>query len=126
MDVARVLWDVGPAGVRDVHAKLNEEREINFATVQTYLRRLECKGYATSSRQGRARIYTAKAKPRTVIRDTVAELVDRLFGGDSMPLVRHLIEDGKMDQTERDELRSLLDQLNEASLDQKNVGNREQ
>ncbi|MCA9138633.1 MAG: BlaI/MecI/CopY family transcriptional regulator [Planctomycetales bacterium] len=111
MDVARVLWDVGPAGVRDVHQALSKEREVELSTVQTYLRRLETKGYATSQLKGRARVYSAKAKPRTVIRETVDELVDRLFGGDSMPLVRHLIEERGIEQKDLDELRHLIDKL---------------
>lgn len=105
MEVARVLWDIGPACVRDVHQTLSSEREIELSTVQTYLRRLETKGYATSRIKGRARVYSAKAKPRTVIRETVDELVDRLFGGDSMPLVRHLIEEHGVDRKDLDELR---------------------
>jgi BlaI family transcriptional regulator, penicillinase repressor len=117
MEVARVLWGIGPAGVRDVHEKLTEDRDIDFATVQTYLRRIEAKGYATSKLQGRVRIYSAKTKPRTVIRETVNEFVDRLFGGDSMPLVRHLIEERGMDQADLSELRQLLDRLEETHVD---------
>ncbi len=104
LEVARILWDLSPAGVREIHQKLMETREIDFATVQTYLRRLETKGYATSSLQGRARIYAAKVEPKSVIRKTVGELVDRLFGGDSMPLMRHLIEETDLN---REELRKL-------------------
>lgn len=111
MDVARVLWDIGPANVREVHEKLSAQRDIEIATVQTYLRRLESKGYASSQLKGRARVYSAKAKPRTVIRETVDDLVDRLFGGDSMPLVRHLIEDRGIERKDLDELRDLIDRL---------------
>ena len=111
MDVARVLWELSPAGVRQIHEKLSQERPIDFATVQTYVRRLEQKGYATSKRDGRARIYTAIAKPRTVIRETVDELIERLFGGNTMPLVRHLIEDRDLSEDELDELRDLIERL---------------
>lgn len=44
MDVARVVWEIGPASVREVHEHLSEQREIDFTTVQTYLRRMESKG----------------------------------------------------------------------------------
>ena len=111
MDVARVLWEIGPAGVRDVHETLSSERDIELATVQTYLRRLEAKGYASSQLKGRARVYSAKARPRTVIRETVDDLVERLFGGDSMPLVRHLIEDRGIEQEDLNQLRQLIDRL---------------
>ncbi|MFN3190251.1 MAG: BlaI/MecI/CopY family transcriptional regulator [Aureliella sp.] len=111
MEIARVLWEIGPASVREIHSKLLQQRDIDFATVQTYLRRIEAKGYASSKLEARIKIYAAKAKPRTVIRDTVDDLVDRLFGGETMPLVRHLIEDRGIDAGELDELKSLIDQL---------------
>lgn len=111
MDVARVLWELGPSGVREVHEQLAAEKEIDFATVQTYLRRIETKGYATSELKGRARIYTPRAKPRTVIRDTVGDLVERLFGGKTLPLVKHLIQEHGIDADELAELRELIERL---------------
>ncbi len=111
MEVARGLWETGPAVVRAVHAAVSEEREIDFATVQTYLRRLQKKGYVTSKLDGRVRVYASHAKPHTVIRDTVNDFVERLFGGDSMPLVRHLVSERGMDENDLRELRDLIDRL---------------
>lgn len=111
MEVARILWEIGPAGVRQVHDAITVDRPIDFATVQTYLRRLQAKGYASSRLEGRMRIYAAKTKPKTVIRETVDDLVDRLFGGDTMPLVRHLIEDRGIGEEELAELRELIERL---------------
>lgn len=111
LDVALVLWDIGPAGVRQVHEVIAQGRGMDFSTVQTYLRRLESKGYAGSRLEGRIRVYAARAKARTVIRQTVGELVDRLFGGDTMPLVKHLIEDGGINADELAELKDLIDRL---------------
>lgn len=113
LEVARVLWELGQASVRDVHQSFPPSRGIDFATVQTYLRRLETKGYVQSKSEGRAKIYRPKVKPRTVIRETIDDLVDRLFAGETLPLVRHLIEDRKIGEQEIAELRELLDRLEE-------------
>lgn len=113
MEVARVLWDVGPAPVRTVHEAVCQQAEMDFATVQTYLRRLETKGYASSKLEGRIRIYSAKTRSRTVIRETVDDLVERLFGGETMPLVRHLIEDRGIGSEDVAELKRLIDELEE-------------
>lgn len=111
MEVARVLWETGPATVRAVHDALSKVREIDFATVQTYLRRLQKKGYVASTLDGRVRVYASRAKAHTVIRDTVNDLIERLFGGDSMPLVRHLVNDRRLDEHDLHELRDLIDRL---------------
>ena len=111
MDVARVLWALKRATVREVHTALARHRSIDFSTVQTYLRRLEAKGYLRATLEGRSRVYSARIKPRTVIRETVDDVVDRLFGGDSMPLMRHLIENQRISRDDIDQLRELLDRL---------------
>lgn len=111
LEVARVLWEIGPGSVRAIHEALPADRAMDFATVQTYLRRLETKGYASSRLEKRIRIYAARTKPRTVIRETVDDLVERLFGGETMPLVRHLIEERGIEAEELAELRALVDRL---------------
>ena len=113
MTVARILWEQGPASVRTIHTALNHEQQMDISTVQTYLRRLEMKGYASSILEGKTRIYSAKAKAKTVIRKTVDELVSRLFGGETMPLVRHLIEERGVSNEDLAELRLLIERLEE-------------
>jgi predicted transcriptional regulator len=52
-------------------------------------------------------------KPKTVIRETVNDLVNRLFGGETLPLMRHLIEERGIGEQELAELRKLLDRREE-------------
>lgn len=111
MEVARVLWGLGAGTVRQVHEAFPPERTIDFATVQTYLRRLEAKGYVQARLEGRILVYSPRVKPRTVIRQTVDDLVDRLFGGETLPLVQHLIEERGLSEQDLRQLRELLDRL---------------
>ena len=111
LEVARVLWDLKRATVREVHEATSAHRDIDFATVQTYLRRLEKKGYVRATLDGRTRVYSTKIRPRTVIRETIDDLIDRLFAGETMPLMRHLMEDRGISDEDLAELRRLLDRL---------------
>ncbi len=111
MEVARLLWQLGSASVRQVHEAFPAEREMDFATVQTYLRRLEAKGYVHARLEGRTRIYSTRVRPKTVIRETIDDLVERLFGGETMPLVRHLIEERGIEAADLAELRRLIERL---------------
>ena len=85
--------------------------------MQTYLRRLDAKGYVRTRLDGRTRVYAPKVKPTTVIRETVGDLIERLFGGETLPLMRHLVEERGIEQAELTELRRLLDRLQEQSHD---------
>lgn len=111
MEVARVLWDLKQATVREVHEAFPPARGIDFATVQTYLRRLEAKGYVAGKLDGRTRVYSPKVQQRKVIGQTIDDLVERLFGGETLPLVRHLIEDRGISAQDLAELRKLIDRL---------------
>lgn len=113
MEVARALWDLKQATVREVFETFPESRGIDFTTVQTYLRRLEQKGYIKARLEGRTRVYSPRIKARTVIRETVDDLVDRLFAGEAFPLMQHLIEDRHVSRKDLDALKSLLDDLTE-------------
>lgn len=111
MEVVRVLWALQKASVREVHEAFPADRQIDFATVQTYLRRLETKGYVNGRLSGRTRIYSPKVQPNRVIRQTINDLVERLFGGETLPLVRHLIEDQGISPEELAELRKLIERM---------------
>ena len=109
LEVVRVLWNLRQATVREVHAAMRSRRKIDFSTVQTYLRRLHKKGYLNTRLDGRTSVYSAKVRPKTVIRETVDDLVERLFGGDTMPLVQHLIEDRGISDEDLAALKKILD-----------------
>ena len=111
LEVARVLWELKKATVREVFEAIPVDRGLEFATVQTYLRRLESKGYVKADLDGRIRVYSPRVRPATVIRETVGDLVDRLFAGETLPLMRHLIEDGRVSVDELAELRDLIDRM---------------
>lgn len=107
----RIVWDLKRATVREVLESLPEGREIDYKTVQTFLRRLEAKGYLSSKRSGRSLVYTAKVRPNQVIRDTVKDFVGRLFDGEALPLVEHLIREQGLRSGDLAELRTILSDL---------------
>jgi len=110
LEVARTVWELGEATVGQVFERLTERREIDYTTAQTYLRRLETKGYLRTRRDGRHKVYRPRVGAGDVIRETVSDLVDRLFDGETLGLWQHLIHDRKITADETRQLRELLDQ----------------
>ena len=111
MEVARIVWNLREATVRQVFEALPAGRNIDFSTVQTYLRRLEQKGYLQTRRQGRAMVYRPRVLPERVIRETIDDLVNRLFDGQTVPLLHHLIRERSISDEELRALREMIDQL---------------
>jgi BlaI family transcriptional regulator, penicillinase repressor len=110
MEVVRIVWELGEATVRQTVDAFPTGRNIDFTTVQTYLRRLETKGYLRAKRDGRAMVYRPRVRPDDVIRETVGDLVNRLFDGQTVPLLQHLIRDRSIRKEDIEELREMIDQ----------------
>ncbi|MCA9123767.1 MAG: BlaI/MecI/CopY family transcriptional regulator [Planctomycetaceae bacterium] len=111
LEIAKVVWDLGEATVRQVLDALPPDRELDFWTVQTYLRRLEAKGYLSKRREGRTNVYRPAVRPTTVISETMDDFINRLFDGEALPLFQHLIRDRGLSDAEIDELQQTLDAL---------------
>ena len=108
-EILRLVWQLGEARVQDVCEKLPAKRKITYATVQTLLRRLEKKGYLKHYSQGKAHIFFAAVSSEKVIKKSVGEFLDRLFGGDVVPLLQYLAEHGKIDAEDIERLKKLVD-----------------
>jgi predicted transcriptional regulator len=102
---------LGEATVREVEAHMPQNRGLDFKTVQNYLRRLEAKGYLRTKWQGRAKVYRPQVRPRQVMREMVDDFMERLFDGEAMPLLQHVIRDRGLSNDEITQLRQLLNQL---------------
>jgi predicted transcriptional regulator len=113
LELARIVWDLGEATVREVYEALPEDRDLDFWTVQTYLRRLKAKGYLKTRRQGRNNVYSPRLDPTRVMRDMVDDFLNRLFDGEALPLFQQLIHEKRLSDDDVDELQKTLDELKE-------------
>lgn len=102
--ILRTLWQRGDAAVADVHAALSD-RGLALTTIATMLRKMEEKGLVAHRENGRQFLYRAKVAPDLVQKNLVSELVTRLFDGDPLELVNHLLRQGEIDLGELDDLR---------------------
>ncbi len=89
-EILRLVWQIPEATVQQVYEALPGHRNVTYVTVATLLRRLEEKGYLKHRLRGKAFVYAPAAKKEDVIRRTISDLVERLFGGNPVPLMQHL------------------------------------
>jgi len=108
-EILRLVWQLEKATVQEVCEKLPAKRKITYATVQTLLRRLEKKGYLRHSNSGKAHVFSAAVKREHVVKRSVGDFLDRLFGGDPIPLMQYLAEHGKLDADDIEKLKQLVD-----------------
>ena len=102
--ILRALWDRGEAPVADVHEALRD-RGLALTTIATMLRKMEEKDLVSHRENGRQFLYRAEVDPGLVQKNLVGELVTRLFDGDPLALVNHLLRAGDIELDELDDLR---------------------
>jgi predicted transcriptional regulator len=109
MVVASALWRLKSASLGELHEEVAKSDSMEYATVQSYIRRLETKGYVKAKRVGRNNIYSPKIKPEKVIGQTLDQMMKQLFDGKAIPLFRHLISERGISESELAELREIVD-----------------
>jgi BlaI family penicillinase repressor len=108
-EILRLVWQLGQATVQEVCDKLPARRKIAYATVQTLLRRLENKGYLKHDVRGKAHVFLPTVKKEHVVKRSVGDFLDRLFGGDPIPLMQYLAEHGKINADDIERLKTLAE-----------------
>ena len=112
LEIMQVLWDAGPANVQTVQERL--KRPLAYTTVQTMLNILHRKGKVKRTLKDRAYFYRPTVTQGQVVRQTVSDIVDRLFGGSAEDLVLSLV---KTKQLTPEKLANLQRLINEAEED---------
>ena len=109
LELMHVLWSQGPRTVRQVHRHVSAQRDVAYTTIATVLKVLADKGFATTAKDGRALVYTAALEEERYAQRGVKHLVERLFSGNPMSLVRSLVSSDSLSSDEIDELQALID-----------------
>ena len=108
--ILRVLWERGPATVRDVHQVLEGEKPTGYTTVLKLLQIMTAKGMVTRNEDERAHVYEARQPAENTKRQLVSDLVQRAFSGSASQLMMHALSGQKTTRAEIDEIRRMLDE----------------
>lgn len=110
LELMTILWKLGEGSVADVLEQLPKERDLAYTSVSTILRILEQKEILKTRKEGRGHIYIPQLKKNDFEAKTVQHVVDRVFDGTPVALVRQLLDSVKLDEKDLKELRNLIDQ----------------
>lgn len=110
LDVLKLLWERGPATVRELYEAFEASgASWAYTTVQTMLGRLEEKGYVLVDRSRIAHVFSAAVSRETMLGARASELVDKLCDGAVAPLVLSLVRDHRFTRDDLAHFRRLLD-----------------
>ena len=104
-----VLWNLGPATVREVHEKLNPGKSTGYTTTLKLLQIMTEKGLVRRDDSDRSHVYQARMTEAQTQRQLVRDLLDRAFGGSATKLVVQALAARRSTPEELGEIRRLLE-----------------
>ena len=108
LEILRVLWDLGPSTVRQVHQAILADKDTSYNTTLKLMQIMHAKGAVTRDETQRPQVYRAALPERRMQQRLVSDLLQRAFGGSARKLVAALTATD-IDEEELAEIRRLLE-----------------
>ena len=111
LQILRVLWELGPSPVREIHRRLHEEKGTNYSTTVKMLSVMLDKGLMKRDEKAQPHVYRPALSRDKAGKRMVKELIEKVYDGAAMSLVLQALASAKPTIDELDEIRRLLDQM---------------
>ncbi|MGA8530959.1 MAG: BlaI/MecI/CopY family transcriptional regulator, partial [Acidobacteriaceae bacterium] len=109
LELLAVLWEKGPATVRDLHDEIHTRRDIGYTSVLKLLQIMTEKGLVDREEAGKAHIYRAAASQQATQNQLLREMSERLFAGSAAQLALHALAMEPVGDRDLEELRNLIE-----------------
>ena len=113
LGILTVLWQHGPSTVREVQAYLSTTKEVGYTTALKLLQIMTDKGLVVRDESQRSHVYQAAYKQEVTQRQLMNDLLERAFAGSAGQLVLQALSSERASAEELEEIRQLLDRLEE-------------
>jgi len=108
LKILKILWELGPAPVKEVHAALAKVQDYTYTGALRMLQVMLEKGLVVRDEASRSHVYRAAHPRASMEAGLVADLRDRLFGGTALAPVQAALTGGAVGPEEKARIRQLL------------------
>ena len=110
LELLRLLWDGGPATVRELQEALERVRPTGYTTVLKLLQIMTERGLVRRDETRRAHVYRAAVTEASIQKKLLGTYFDKVFAGSTSALVMRALALGKASRAELREIRRMLDE----------------
>lgn len=110
LSLLNILWQVGPATVRQIHDLVSKKQKTGYTTVLKILQIMHEKSLVVRDEANRAHVYAAANSETHTQSSLLQDLVSKAFGGSTSKLVMRAI-DNSTSLDEINDIRQLLNDL---------------
>ena len=110
LDLLRLIWQLGPATVREVHqAAIKDRPELASATVLRLMQVMHTKGLLTRDETQKSHVYAAAQEQDSLQTNLLKDLIHKAFSGSAKDLVMAALR-GHVSKEEKAEIQKLLNE----------------
>ena len=110
LTLLNVLWQMGPATVRQIHDVVSVSQKTGYTTVLKILQIMHEKSLVIRDESNRAHVYAAANSETQTQSSLLKDLVSKAFGGSTSKLVMRALDESTS-QEEIADIRQLLNEL---------------
>jgi len=110
LTLLNILWQMGPATVRQIHDTVSTTQKTGYTTVLKILQIMHEKALVIRDETNRAHVYAAANSETHTQSSLIKDLISKAFGGSTSKLVMRAIDDSTSAE-EIDDIRQLLNSL---------------
>lgn len=109
LEILGVIWNIGPATVRQVYTALEARKPSGYTTVLKLMQIMTEKGLLERDEADRAHVYRPAVPKEAMQTSLVDDLLEKAFGGSASQLVQRALQTKRMSRDEIAEIRRLID-----------------
>ncbi len=111
LEILRIVWDLEPCLVRDIHTRLHQEKGTNYSTTVKMLSIMLVKGFITRDEKVSPHIYRSVLTRQKAGKRFLVDLIDKVYEGSATSLVLQALSGRKASIEEITAIRNLLDSM---------------
>lgn len=111
--IMQVLWEKSSASLRELCDALSESKGWTKHAISSFLKRMLEKGAISVDESGKVKNYIAVWNKDETILEETQSIMERVYRGNLLLLVSNAVKEQKMTKEEIEELKSMLDSMEE-------------
>ncbi|HEY9487379.1 MAG TPA: BlaI/MecI/CopY family transcriptional regulator [Chryseosolibacter sp.] len=111
LEILQILWEKGPAAVKDVHEVMGGDQQNGYTTILKLLQIMNEKGLVTRQKSGKLHLYEAVASQEHTRQYMLDKMIHTVFQGSAMQLVMSALGNTKSSKEELSEIKRYLEKL---------------
>ena len=115
LSILQQLWKNGPSTVRSIHENL-PQKNVGYTTILKLMQIMNVKGLLLRNTDMRSHVYRANISEKEVQTTMLKKVIDTAFKGSTYSLVLEALGSKRVSQEEIEEIRELINKLENENL----------